>query len=105
MTKKQRTKDLYEKIRAYVINMDPGTWSGFTKEGLAERYGARTHEVAEILARLNREGLVSQPTHQRHCGFYNDRPHCNAYLPDIYHRIRTKEEQAAWEKYLEECDK
>lgn len=39
----------------------------YTKEGLAKQFKVADHEVAEALARLNREGLVGQAVHHGSC--------------------------------------
>jgi hypothetical protein len=58
MSKKSRTSRLYENIKA-----DLYYHRIVTKEWLAKRYGAREHEVANVLFMLNLEGFVHQPSH------------------------------------------
>jgi len=90
MSKASRTKNLLDKVRAYVLYTRD---SSVTKEELAEKFKAREHEVGYVLHQLNLEGLVGQPIHTTpHGGFgrHGD-VSCGCWNRDIY-TIRRKDE-------------
>jgi transcription initiation factor IIE alpha subunit len=89
VSKKKRTKGLYEKVKAFILVLTPAE-PKFTKESLAGRFKVRQHEISEILARLNKEGLVYKPTHSQPHRRVGDQRCC--WGPDVYTRRFSKQE-------------
>jgi transposase len=82
MSKKSRTSNLNKKIEHHLA-ATKDDWT--TKEALAKKFGAREHEISQVLHRLNLKGLVAQPKHMAHCTEPWGAPRrCSAWLPDIY---------------------
>ena len=81
VSKKSRTSGLLEKVREHILALKPR--DHVTRRELADKFGARKHEIDQVMHRLNLEGLVSQAYHG-HCPDRGGPNKNKCYHPDYF---------------------